>query len=64
MRAYNFQRALCKDPDQINAWFWLVANIRAKYSIQDYDFYNFNETGFIIGIISSSIVVTCADQRG
>ena len=26
--------------------------------------YNFDETGFIIGIISSHIVVTAADQKG
>jgi hypothetical protein len=31
--AYNFQRALCEDPDLINAWFRLVANMRAKYGI-------------------------------
>lgn len=63
-RAYDFQRALCEDPDQINAWFRLVANMRTKYGIQDYDFYNFDETGFIMGIICSGIIVTCADRRG
>jgi len=63
-RAYDFQRALCEDPDQINAWFRLVANMRAKYGIQDCDFYNFDETGFMMGVISSSMVVTRADRRG
>lgn len=28
----------------------LVANRRAKYGIQDCDFYNFDETGFAIGM--------------
>ena len=38
--------------------------MRAKYAIDDTDFYNFNETGFIIGVICSSIVVTGANQKG
>ena len=41
-----------------------MANIRAKYSIQDADFYNFDETGFIMGIIYSNMVVTRSDRRG
>ncbi|ERF69808.1 hypothetical protein EPUS_09464 [Endocarpon pusillum Z07020] len=62
--AYDFQRALCEDPDQINAWFRLVINMRTKYSIQDCDFYNFDETGFIMGVICGNMVVTCADRSG
>jgi hypothetical protein len=38
--------------------------MRAKYGIQDYDFYNFDETGFMMGIISSAIIVTSADRHG
>jgi hypothetical protein len=38
--------------------------MRAKYGILDYDFYNFDETGFMMGIICASIVVTRADRRG
>ena len=38
--------------------------MRAKYGILDCDFYNFDETGFIIGVICASIVVTRADRRG
>jgi hypothetical protein len=41
-----------------------VENIRAKYGILDCDFYNFDETRFIIGIIYAIIVVTRADRRG
>ncbi|KAI7909954.1 hypothetical protein PoMZ_02556 [Pyricularia oryzae] len=48
-RAYDFQRDLCEDPDALNAWFGLVANIKAKYGIQDCDIYNFDETGFMMG---------------
>ena len=63
-RAYDFQRALCEDPDQINAWFRLVANMRTKYGIQDCDFYNFDETGFMMGVICGNMVITRADRRG
>jgi hypothetical protein len=38
--------------------------MRAKYGIQDCDFYNFDETDFIMGVISSALVVTRADRRG
>jgi hypothetical protein len=63
-RVYDFQRALCEDPELIGAWFRLVENMKAKYGIQDCDFYNFDETGFMMGIISSAMVVTRADRRG
>ena len=63
-RSYDFQRALCEDPKLIGDWFGLVANMRAKYGIQDCDFYNFDETGFMMGIICGSMVVTRADRRG
>jgi hypothetical protein len=61
---YDFQRALCEDSELIGGWFRLVQNIKAKYGIQDYDFYNFDETGFIIGVISPAMVVTRSDRRG
>jgi hypothetical protein len=63
-RVYDFQRALCEDPERIGAWFRLVENMRAKYSVVDSDFYNFDETGFPIGLITPGIVVTRADRRG
>jgi hypothetical protein len=63
-RVYNFQRALCEDLELIGAWFRLVENIRAKYGILDCDFYNFDETGFMMGVICASMVVTRADRRG
>jgi hypothetical protein len=63
-RVYDFQRALCEDPELIGAWFRLVANIRAKYGVLDCDFYNFDETGFMMGMICPAMVVTRADRRG
>jgi hypothetical protein len=61
---YDYQRALCEDPDIINAWFDLVLNIRAKYGILDSNTYNFDETGFMMGIGAPKTVVTGADRRG
>ncbi|APA08524.1 hypothetical protein sscle_04g032940 [Sclerotinia sclerotiorum 1980 UF-70] len=53
-RVYDFQRALCEDPKLIEEWFGLVSNMRAKYGIQDCDFYNFDETGFMMGQVHLS----------
>ena len=64
-RVYDFQRTACEDPELIDAWFKLVGNMRAKYGIQDGDLYNFDETGFMLGVIyGSSMVVTRADRQG
>ncbi|KFZ19273.1 hypothetical protein V501_00735 [Pseudogymnoascus sp. VKM F-4519 (FW-2642)] len=63
-RVYNFQRALCEDSELIGAWFRLVENMRAKCGVLDCDFYNFDETGFMMGIICPIMVVTRADRRG
>ena len=63
-RAYDHQRALCEDPEKIKAWFALFRNIKAKYGIQDKDVYNFDETGFMMGQITSMMVVTGADRNG
>ena len=36
----------------------------AKYGITDTDFYNFDETGFIMGMIRPGMVVTRSDRVG
>ncbi|EDO00461.1 hypothetical protein SS1G_14331 [Sclerotinia sclerotiorum 1980 UF-70] len=63
-RVYDFQRALCEDLELIEEWFRLVSNMQAKYGIQDCDFYNFNETGFMMGIICPGMVVTSTERSG
>ena len=63
-RKYDYKRALCEDPKILGDWFKLVENTKAKYSIQDEDTYNFNESGFIIGVISTGAVVTGSERRG
>ena len=50
-RFYNCQRALNKDLKVISKWFKLVRNIKAKHSIINKNTYNFNKTGFIMGVI-------------
>ena len=60
-RRYDYQRAKCEDPKVIGEWFALVRNIKAKYGIVDDDIYNFDETGFIMGIIFAGMVVTTSD---
>ena len=44
-------------------WFELVRNIKAKYGIQDGDTYNFDESGFMMGVISTRAVVTGSKRR-
>ena len=58
---YDYRRALCEDPNVINAWFNLVSNTRNKYSILNCNTYNFNKLGFMIGVGLPKIVITCSD---
>jgi hypothetical protein len=61
-RKYDYKRALCEDPTVIRDWFRLVQNTIAKYGIQDKDIYNFDETGFQMGVISTAKVVTASER--
>ena len=63
-RKYDYKRALCEDSGLIQGWFDLVANVKAKYGIQDDDTYNFDEAGFMMGQISTAMVVTASERRG
>jgi hypothetical protein len=63
-RPYDYQRALCEDPEVIGNWFRLLRNMMAKYGITDDDLYNFDETGFMMGQITSTLVVTRSDRHG
>ncbi|EFQ85716.1 hypothetical protein P3342_001699 [Pyrenophora teres f. teres] len=63
-RKYDYKRALCEDPMIIRRWFELVESTKAEYGIADEDTYNFDETGFMMGQISTGWVVTAAHCRG
>jgi hypothetical protein len=62
-RDVRYKRALCEDPDDIRAWFELVGNTKAKHGILDDDICNFDETGFMMGQIVLSMVVTALERR-
>ena len=62
-RKYDYLRAKCEDPEVIRDWFRLVQNIKAKYSITNDDIHNFNELGFIIGVILIGAVVIGSKRR-
>ena len=55
---YDYQRAQCEDPILLRDWFRLVQNTIAKYSIQVEDIYNFDKTGFQMGVIATAKVIT------
>jgi hypothetical protein len=61
-RSYDNQRALCEDPEKIQGWFKLVANFTAKFGIRVEDIYNFDETGFLMGVLGTTTVVTSSDR--
>jgi hypothetical protein len=63
-RRYDYKRALCEDPKLIQPWFELVRETVAKYGILEEDFHNFDETGFMMGIISTTMVVTSSERYG
>ena len=62
-RQRDRQRVFCSDPGVIGPWFDLVRNVKAKYSIQDEDTYNFDETGFTMGVGNRVKVVTASERR-
>jgi hypothetical protein len=62
-RPRDYRRVLCSDPAIIRPWFDVVASTKAKYGIQDEDTYNFDETGFQIGLGGTVKVVTASEIR-
>jgi hypothetical protein len=62
-RLHDCQRVLCSEPEVISPWFNLVRNVKAKYGILDKDTYNFDKTGFQIGVGGSVKVVTASERR-
>ncbi|KAH5708172.1 hypothetical protein HBI81_256520 [Parastagonospora nodorum] len=63
-RPYDYQRAACEDPAAIQRWFDLIQETKLKYGIIDDDIHNFDETGFMIGKISSQMVITGSEAAG
>ena len=63
-RKYDYRRAQNEDPATIQAWFDRVRHTIVQYGITPADIYNFDETGFAMGITSTSKVVTRAEYYG
>ncbi|KJZ68588.1 hypothetical protein HIM_12021 [Hirsutella minnesotensis 3608] len=63
-RRYDYQRAKCEDPQKIQQWYDRVAATKQKWGILDEDVYNFDETGFQMGVIATARVLTRSDRRG
>jgi hypothetical protein len=57
-RRYNYSRAQCEDPKIIKEWFNCLQRIQMQYGISSEDIYNFDETGFAMGLIATTKVVT------
>ena len=60
-RRYDYQRVLNEDPRSICAWFENIKRVIDENGIQPEDIYNFDETGFAMGLISSQKMVIRAE---
>ena len=63
LRKYDYQRARCEDPEIINQWFEQIQATITKYGISPEDIYNFDESGFQMGVISTEKVITQRSSR-
>ena len=63
-KGYNYARAKCEDPEIICEWFSLVQKTILSYGIDPNDIYNFDETGFAIGLIATAKVITRREYYG
>jgi hypothetical protein len=64
LRRYNYQRAKCEDPKLIRKFFEAFHKTVMDYGISDDNIYNFDETGFAMGIIATTRVVTMSNNIG
>lgn len=63
-RKYDYERAKCEDPAELRRWFQHVKDIIAEHGIVVDDQYNFDETGFQMGVIATARVITGTDRAG
>jgi hypothetical protein len=62
-QAKDCQRIFQEDPEIISAWFKLVQDTKAKYSVHNNDMHNFDETGIQMGVIGTMKVITGSERR-
>jgi len=63
-RPYSKQRALCEDPEVISPFYDCVREKKEQYGIADEDTYNFDESGFQMGVASKLMIITATERRG
>ena len=63
-RKYDYQRALSEDPRIIKPWFDLVQNTIEKWGITSDDIFNFDESGFAMGVGTTQRIITSAEYHG
>lgn len=63
-RKYDYQRALMEDPKVIMEWFDLFQKTIIKYGVLSDDIYNFDESGFAMGISATTKVITQSFYTG
>jgi hypothetical protein len=62
-RSYDRQRALNEESSKIRSWFDLMRNMKAKYDIRNENVHNFDETNFMMSVITSQLIVTDSEKR-
>lgn len=63
-RPFDYQRAMCQDPNVLISWFDLVHNTMLTYGVESSDVYNVDETGFSMGLNAARKVVSGSEIRG
>jgi hypothetical protein len=63
LRKYNYQRAKCEDSEVLGKWFELVQPTISKYGIVTEDIYNFDVTGFQMGVITTKVLTQTKSSR-
>ncbi|EED18891.1 pogo transposable element, putative [Talaromyces stipitatus ATCC 10500] len=61
-RKYNYERAKCEDPKIIQKHFDRVREVISEYGILPEDIYNFDETGFAMGLCATAKIITGSDR--
>ncbi|KAI2714075.1 transcriptional regulator family: Centromere protein B, DNA-binding region and Helix-turn-helix [Penicillium roqueforti] len=63
-KRYNYERAKCEDPKIITEWFNLVRKTILQFGIDPDDVYNFDKTGFAMGLTATAKVITRSEYYG
>jgi hypothetical protein len=63
-KRYNYERAKCEDPKVIMEWFNLVEKTILQFGIDPDDVYNFDETGFAMGLTATAKVISRSEYYG